>query len=152
MSKQTKQEKQRRKLLALEQEFSELLISSLHKCVATRGCFFLTGAEANRRGDVYVGLVWPETKTLVKLSAEIDTLRSEVGYSQPNMLIAAFRGYCGPKTPNELGDARRAEQFLQQIESGAFNQESYGEMANDAARERDADEWCEGLLPEAPDE
>ena len=152
MGRQAKQTKQQRKLAALEQEFRVLLVASLRRCIATRGCFFLTEAEATRRGDLYPKLVWPETRVLVERATQIEQLRLDLSLSQPNPVVARFRQLCRPRGPNDLGDARLAEQFLQRIESGALDDEQYREMTNDTRREREAEEWSEGLLKEIPDE
>ena len=56
------------------------------------------------------------------------------------------------KQHQKLAAREQSEQFPQQKESDPFNQEFYREMANDAARERKAEEWCERLLTDVPDE
>jgi len=112
MTTKSKRQKQLRKLASMEEEFRNLLVTSLRKCIDGSRDLFLTEAEAQRRDDIYPKLVWPENKQLEQLAAEIDALHSELGISDENTLTQRFRYYCHLEGPNVPGGARAGPTVL----------------------------------------
>jgi len=117
MSREGRSEKLRRKLNATEAEFRELLVASLRKSSDGGKAVFLTEAQADRRGDIYSRLVWPEAKQLETLGREIDSLRQNLGEPSEGSLYARYQHYCSLEGPNQPGAAKLASQFLAEIEN-----------------------------------
>jgi len=99
-----------------EEEFRELLISSLQKCRDGSTGVFLAAAKASRLGDVYPRLVWPEARRLESLGEKIKSLREQLGEPTEGSLCAKYRQYCSRDGANDPGGARLAAEFLADIE------------------------------------
>jgi len=118
MSRERIEAKLRLKLQFAESEFRELLISSLRKCQDGGRGIFLTEAEAQRRGDIYLKLVWPEAKQMKTLGEEIKSLREQLGEPTETSLYAKYLQYCAKNGSNDPGGNRLAAQFLAELEKG----------------------------------
>jgi hypothetical protein len=115
MSRAARAEKQHQQLIAIENEFRQLLIGALKECTDGGDGVFLLSERAE---ELHLArFVWPVTKELETLGGRIYELRSLLGMPLAESIYSVFLNYCkSDGTPNALGGMKRAAKLLKEIE------------------------------------
>jgi hypothetical protein len=117
MSRATRREKAESELEHLEARFRERLEHALRSCAAGHwGLFGQNDAASNSAfGRNEFRLRTSEAGELLALGAEIDALRSSLGFTDGNALYARLKAYRRLRTENAPGEPRLAQQFLAEL-------------------------------------
>jgi hypothetical protein len=114
--RQKRQDRLKAALAALEVEFRTRLIEALKRC--QQGAWGLFGqndhldlGHINREAYVRSG-----AQELDALGSEIAQIHEELGLAEPFALYAEFKQKRGRKTQNDLGEARLAAAWLQELD------------------------------------
>jgi hypothetical protein len=76
------------------------------------GCYDALAAG----NDLYARLA-RDSRSLVEMIAEVDALRSQLGYTEPEPLCARYLEYRRKKGPNDLGEGKLSRLFLAELDS-----------------------------------
>ena len=109
MSRASRRAKAEGELEHLEARFRERLIVALHACREGRSGLF--GQTRTIPADV---------AALLALGDEIDELRSSLGFPDGNALLARLKADRRLRAESAPGEPRLAQQFLDELESGAL--------------------------------
>ncbi|WP_374369359.1 hypothetical protein [Dongia sp.] len=106
-----------RKLMSLEAEYSEFLTAALERCAAGKWGLL----DQNDRATESLGqfarhhLQSPDANHLLNLGAEIEQMRSQLGYADSFPLHARLLQMRTIKDPNAPGEPRLAQEWLDDI-------------------------------------
>jgi hypothetical protein len=109
---QKRREKLEIALASLEAEFRTLLVQALGRCAG--GSWGLFGQNAHMEEQAYAS---SGAQKLDALGSEIALVREELGLAEPFALYAEFKQKRGRKTQNDLGEARLAGAWLQELDA-----------------------------------
>jgi hypothetical protein len=118
MSRQARHRKRESDLEALESRFRDALIFALRQTAAGQwGLFGRNDAALDSHfGNAADRYKSPEAADLLRLGEEIQQLRHELGFIEPNQLYERFLSYRRKRSSNDPGEPRLAREFLEEIE------------------------------------
>ena len=114
--REDRHERKMRELAALEAEFRDRLIVALEDCA--RGRWGLFGQNDHIEGGRWTveARRTSGADALLDLGAEIESLRRELGLTEPFALHARFLASRGRKTANDPGEPRIAKAWLAELQ------------------------------------
>jgi hypothetical protein len=121
VSRATRRDKAESELEHLEIRFRERLVAALRACAAGQwGLFGHNDPALQRALGRNAGRSIPaEVRELLELGAEIDALRSSLGFPDRNALYARLESYRRLRTESAPGEPRLAQQFLAELDAGS---------------------------------
>lgn len=111
MSRDSRREKSRVELLALESDFERRLVAALESCAAGQWGMF----ESQPAGPGAPDEAISEGRDLARLGEEIAELRGRQGVVEEYWFHSRLKHYRGMSDGNDPGEPKRARQFLSDI-------------------------------------
>ncbi len=110
MSRATRREKAEHELAALEERFRTTLIDGLRE--ASQGYLGIFGDNEFLDQSIYRSAA---RKELLDLMTEISDMRTGLGFVDPFDLGARYFALCKRSGPNDPGERKRAQTFLEEL-------------------------------------